>query len=105
MNGAIKAVADRLKGLREIMDVSVEEAARVCGITVDQYVAYETGNIDIPVGVLHSMAKEYNFELTTLISGNEPHMKSYFLTKKGKGLSVEGDFLQRAVSYSLSDLK
>ena len=28
MNDEIKAVADRLKGLREIMDVSVEEAAR-----------------------------------------------------------------------------
>ena len=68
MNDAIKAVADRLKGLREIMDVSVEEAAKVCGITPEQYEAYETGTIDIPVGILHSMAREYNFELTTLYS-------------------------------------
>ena len=89
MNDAIKAVADRLKGLREIMDVSVEEAAKVCGISPEQYEAYETGTMDIPVGVLHSMAREYDFELTTLISGNEPHMKSYFLTKKDKGLSVD----------------
>ena len=37
INEEIKAVADRLIGLREIMDVSVEEAAGVCGISIDQY--------------------------------------------------------------------
>ena len=76
MNDEIKAVADRLIGLREIMDVSLEEAAKVCGITIDQYKAYESGNIDIPVGVLQSMAKEYKMDLGTLISGQEPHMHS-----------------------------
>lgn len=105
MNGAIKAVADRLKGLREIMDVSVEEAAKVCGISAEQYEAYETGDIDIPVGVLHSMAKEYGFELTTLISGNEPHMKSYFLTKKDKGLSVDrrSDYKYQSLAFGFAN--
>jgi transcriptional regulator with XRE-family HTH domain len=107
MNDAIKAVADRLKGLREIMDVSVEEAAKVCGITPEQYEAYETGTIDIPVGILHSMAREYNFELTTLISGNEPHMKSYFLTKKDKGLSVDrrSDYKYQSLAFGFSNRK
>ena len=45
MNEEIKAVADRLIGLREIMDVSVEEAAGVCGISIEQYQKYETGKI------------------------------------------------------------
>lgn len=105
MNGAIKAVADRLKGLREIMDVTVEEAARVCGISAGQYEKYETGDIDIPVGVLHSMAKEYGFELTTLISGNEPHMKSYFLTKKDKGLSVDrrSDYKYQSLAFGFAN--
>ena len=49
MNEEIKAVADRLIGLREIMDVSVEEAAGVCGISIEQYKKYETGTVDIPV--------------------------------------------------------
>ena len=55
MNEEIKAVADRLIGLREIMDVSVEEAAGVCGISIDQYKKYESGTVDIPVGILQSM--------------------------------------------------
>ena len=57
MNEEIKAVADRLIGLREIMDVSVEEAAGVCGISIEQYQKYETGTVDIPVGILQSMSK------------------------------------------------
>lgn len=89
INEEIKAVADRLIGLREIMDVSVEEAAEVCAVSVDQYKEYESGAVDIPVGVLQSMAKKYGMDLGVLISGKEPHMHSYCLTKKGKGLSVE----------------
>ena len=88
INEEIKAVADRLIGLREIMDVSVEEAAGVCGISIDQYKKLETGTVDIPVGVLQSMSKKYGIDLGTLISGKEPHMHSYCLTKIDKGLSV-----------------
>ena len=89
MNEEIKAVAERLIGLREIMDVSIEEAAEVCGVSIEQYNAYESGSMDIPVGVLQSMAKRYGFDLGVLISGREPHMSSYCLTRKGKGDSVE----------------
>ena len=74
MNEEIKAVADRLIGLREIMDVSIEQAAKVCGISEEQYKTYESGNVDIPVGILQSMSKEYGIDLGTLISGKEPHM-------------------------------
>ncbi|MGP1587723.1 MAG: helix-turn-helix domain-containing protein [Treponemataceae bacterium] len=89
MNDDIKAVADRLMGLREIMDVGIEEAAGVCGVSIEQYRIYESGTVDIPVGVLQSMAKKYGIDLGTLISGKEPHMHSYCLTKKDKGLTVE----------------
>ena len=89
MNDDLKMIAERLKGLREVMNVSVQEASEVCGITADEYRNYESGDTDIPVSVLHSMAKKYNFELTALISGDEPHMKSYSLTRKDRGVSVE----------------
>ena len=46
----MKQVADRLKGLREIMDVSIEEAAEVCHLTPEAYQKLETGAVDIPVG-------------------------------------------------------
>ncbi len=107
MSEELQAVADRLKGLRDVFDVSVEEAAKVCGIATDEYLEYESGTKDIPVSVLHSMAKKYGIELTTLISGDEPHMRSYFLTKKGKGLSVErrADYKYQALAHGFISRK
>ena len=107
MTEELQAVADRLKGLRDVLDVSVEEAAKVCGITTEEYAEYEGGAKDIPVSVLHSMAKQYGIELTTLISGDEPHMHSYFLTKKDKGLSVErrADYKYQALAHGFINRK
>ena len=48
MVNEIKSVADRLIGLRDILDVSVEEAAQVCGVSVEKYKQYESGESDIP---------------------------------------------------------
>ncbi len=107
MNEEIKAVAERLKGLRDVMDVSIREAAEVCGISTEQYQLYESGTVDIPVGILQCMAKRYNIDLTVLISGSEPHMKSYFLTKKGKGLSVDrrSDYKYQSLAFGFSNRK
>ncbi|MCM1321388.1 MAG: XRE family transcriptional regulator [Bacteroides sp.] len=101
MDNEIKAVADRLKGLRDIMDVSIETAAEVCGITPEQYSLYETGTIDIPVGILQCMAKKYGIDLATLISGKEPHMRSYFFTKHNRGISVDrrSDYDYQSLAY------
>ena len=53
------------------------------------------------------MAKRYNIDLTVLISGSEPHMKSYFLTKKGKGLSVDrrSDYKYQSLAFGFSHRK
>ena len=106
-NDEIKAVADRLRGLRDIMDVSVEEAAKVCNVGIDKYISYESGTVDIPVGVLQSMSKQYGIDLGTLISGKEPHMHSYCLTKKDKGLSVDRrkDYKYQALATGFQNRK
>lgn len=88
MNSEIKAVAERLKGLRDVLDISVEEAAQVCEVSKEQYELYETGTVDIPLGVMFSMSRKYNIDLSTIISGDEPHKVSYFVTEKGKGATV-----------------
>lgn len=88
-NGLSMEIAQRLKGLRDILDLSTADVAKACEISQEEYEKYETGTCDIPVSILHSIATAYNFEITTLISGEEPRMHSYFLTKKDKGLGVD----------------
>ncbi len=89
MNEQIKQIAKRLVGLREALDISAEEIARVCNLSKEQYLLLEGGRVDISVSVLHQIAQAYNIELTTLMFGSEPKMSSYFITRKGRGEAVE----------------
>ena len=89
MNEEIKQIAERLKGLRDVLDISIEDVAGICGISPEEYLKLESGTVDISVSVLHRMSHAYGVELTTLMFGDEPKMSSYFVTRKGKGISVE----------------
>ncbi len=89
MDEQIKLIADRLRGMRDILEISADEAATTCAITTEQYLNFESGKVDIPVSILHRMALKFNLDLTTLLTGEEPHMHSYTLTRNGKGTSVE----------------
>lgn len=89
MNEEIKQIAERLRGLRDVLDLSIEDVAGVCDISPAQYLDLESGTIDISVSVLHRISQAYGVELTTLMFGDEPKMSSYFVTRNGRGISVE----------------
>ena len=89
MNEEIKQIAERLRGLRDVLDVSLEEMAGKCEISTDEYLKIESGSVDISVSLLHRISQAYGIELTTLMFGDEPKMSSYFVTRSGKGISVE----------------
>lgn len=79
----------RLRGLRDVLDLETHQVAEVCGVTLEQYELCESGTVDIPVGMLYSISKHYDVEMSTLLFGQEPHMESYFLTRKGTGAAVK----------------
>ena len=89
MNEQIKQIAQRLSGLRDALEISPEEIAKVCGLTTEQYIELESGKTDISVSLLHRISQAYGVELTTLMFGDEPKMNTYFITRKGKGVAVE----------------
>ena len=89
MEEQIKRIADRLRGIREVLGISLDEAAATCGVTAAQYNDIESGDFDIPVSILHRMSQKFNLDLTTLLTGEEPHMHSYTLTRKEKGTVVD----------------
>ena len=89
MEEQIRQIAERIRGLREVLDISVEDAANTCGISVEKYLEYESGIVDIPVSVLHNISRKYKVELTVLLTGEDPHMRHYSLTRKNMGVAVE----------------
>lgn len=100
----ITQVAARLKGLREISEISAESLAAQLQIPLETYLSYESGTVDIPVSVLFQIAGICNVELTSLLTGEEPKLHVYSLVRKDKGVSVlrrkEYDYQNLAFNFA-----
>ena len=72
MTEQLKEIAIRLKTLRQIMDVSEEELAEVCGVNLEEYRAYERGEKDV----------------VDLMSGDSPKLSNMCVVRKGKGFKI-----------------
>lgn len=89
MEDSIRQIGQRLRGLREVLDISAEEVAELCGISLEHYQKIEAGDADPGVYRLTKIAKRYGISLDVLLFGEEPRMSTYFVTRKGQGLEVD----------------
>ncbi len=81
----LSEVALRIKEMRNVMGFSEEEMAKKTEVTVNQYITYESGEIDIPFSFIHKCALTFGVELTELLEGSQANLKSYTVTRKGQG--------------------
>lgn len=89
MDEQIRQIGERIRGLRDALDLSVEDMAGQCGLPVDRYQQIESGECDIAVSTLQQIGRKCNVPLDVLMFGEEPKMNAYFLTRWGTGISVE----------------
>ena len=89
MSDQLTLIAARIRDLREIAGLSQEQAAEAFGIPALIYIAYESGNQDIPVSLLYQIAGKFGVELTAILTGEEPRLHEYCLVRKGIGVAVE----------------
>jgi quercetin dioxygenase-like cupin family protein len=89
MNEAILQVAARIKELRLLFQVELEALAEESQISPALYRQYESGETDIPVGVLFGLANRFKVELSSLLTGEEPRLHTYALTRRGQGIAVD----------------
>ena len=78
-------MAQRIREMREIEEMSVEELAQKTEVSVDEYKAYESGQKDLPFTFIHKCALAFGIELSDLLGGSSPHLSSYTITRKGRG--------------------
>ncbi len=88
MNDEIKQIGLRLQGLRESLDMTQETFAASCGIHIQDYIDYENGKKDMTISVMKTISEKFNIDVSVLMFDGEPKMSNYFLTRKGKGLSI-----------------
>ncbi len=89
MQEQIKEVAERIKELRDILGISLDDMAGHLGISLSKYLRYEKGEEDIPASVLYEISRKLGVEMSILLTGEAPRMHYFTVTRKGKGVSVE----------------
>ncbi len=85
----IKEMAARIKELREIEALTVEEMASKTAVSVEEYVACENGERDLNFAFIYRCALAFNVNVTDIIEGTSPTLKSYVVTRKGMGQRIE----------------
>ena len=71
MDEAIKQIGERLKGLREVLNIPAEEIAELCEISLDHYLKIESGEADPSVYRLSKISKRYGIDLDVLLFGED----------------------------------
>ncbi|MBR4880593.1 MAG: helix-turn-helix transcriptional regulator, partial [Clostridia bacterium] len=74
MNQQLIEIGMRLMTLREICEISVEEMAEKCDISVQKYVSYEKGERDFSISFLYSCAQILGVDVLDLMSGDSPKL-------------------------------
>ena len=85
MNDQIKQIAQRIRELREILDVDAADLAKQVNVSVAEYNQYENAETDIPIGVIYGVAAALNVDPTVLLTGDAPRMSDYTIVRQGRG--------------------
>ncbi len=107
MNQQIAGIAQRIKGLRELMDISVEEMAKVTDTTEEIYLEHEAGLHDFSFTFLYNAARKLKVDITELLTGDIPKLSQFSLIRAGEGLRIKRriGFLYQHMAYLFKDKK
>lgn len=89
MEPNIKEVAGRIRALREDMDLTMQEMADATGRSVAEYAAQESGEHDLSFTFLYKCAERLGVDVIELLTGENPHLTGYSLTRATDGLSIK----------------
>ncbi len=89
VNFNIMEIATRIKGLREILNYSEQQMAEKTNLTVEEYCRFEKGETDFPVSFLYSCANAFGIDIIEIVTGENPKLKAYEVTRCGRGLPIK----------------
>jgi len=88
INLKIKEMAQRIRELREIEGFSYGDMALKTGITEEEYIKCENGESDMNFAFIFRCASALKVNVTDIIEGYSPNLKSYTVTRAGAGQQI-----------------
>ena len=84
----IKEMAGRIRALREIEGLEPSQMAAKTGISTEEYIRCESGQSDLNFAFIYRCALALNVNVTEIIEGYSPKLKSYTVTRAGAGQEI-----------------
>ncbi len=100
MDFKIREVAARIRELREISGFTVEEMAARTNLSVEEYIACESGKRNLSIAFLYRCTLSFGVDMGDLLEGRSPKLRSYDLTRRGEGQRIEE--AHHMVGYNLA---
>ena len=96
----IQEMSARIRELREITNLSVSDMAERTGVTQEEYIACESGKSDLNFAFIYRCAQSFGVDVTDIIEGVSPTLRSMVVTRNGMGQMIE--HAHGMVYYSLA---
>ena len=84
-----KEIASRVRELRECCDISTDSLAENIGVSAEDYLQMESGEIDFPASSLYEIALFLKADLTEILTGRPAHVNVFSVTRSGAGVVVQ----------------
>ena len=89
MKDKLNQIAARIKELRIVTGLTVEEMAARTGTTVEEYEQCEAGNRNLSIAFLYHCSLSFGVDFGDLLEGKSPKLRQYALTRRGGGQRIE----------------
>ena len=103
----VRQIAQRVKELREISDLTVAEVASKVELSPEEYEAYESGRVDMSISLLIKLSELYGVDTTTLLTGQAPRLSVCALTRRNMGTTVKRakHYIYKNLAYNFNHRK
>lgn len=107
MDEKLLEIAQRIRGLREICDITAEEAAERCGMSPELYAEYETGTHDFNFSFLATLAELFGVDVIDIMTGETPRLSVCSVVHAGEGFKMERrkEYKYENLAYAFRDKK
>ena len=85
----IRQIPERIRDLREILAITPEQMAQETGLTVEQYLSCEAGEVDLSISFIHKCALRFGVDVSDLIEGKSPNLRTLSVIRSGNGTRVD----------------
>ena len=88
-NTKIQQIPERIRELREVLEISAAEMAKFTGISEEKYLLCESGEVDLSISFIHKCALRFGVDVSEIIEGRSPKLETLSVIRAGGGTKVD----------------